>query len=155
MLGGRLSGGGMRDDARDGGEEAMSIIRLRLAAMDIAALAGGSAVTFLIRAAARHPELMNARSLATFVGGTLIYATPMVGVSFAAYGLYSVHWASSGPITVTAAVGWACVATVFFVAFAGPADAPVLTALPGFVVLSSALVLVREVARRSYALRRV
>jgi hypothetical protein len=127
------------------------MIRVHLAAIDLAALVGGLLATFLVRAAALHHELLTARSLATFVGGALVYATPMLGISFAAGGLYSSGWASVGPTAVVAAVGWACVATVFLAVFAGPADAPLVTVLPSFVVLSVALVLARETARRYYA----
>jgi hypothetical protein len=123
-------------------------MRLCVGAIDVVALIGGLTITFGLRAALRHPELLAYRSMSRFVVGSLVYALPLLLLAFYASGLYSSSWSRLGRAAVVVAVGWASVSTLFVAAWVGPDDAPLATAVPAFVVLCVTLVLGRELARR-------
>lgn len=126
-------------------------MRSRLAAIDLGVLVAALLLSYALRAAVAHPELLTVRSLGTFVGVTLVYAAPMVALAFAAAGLYSSAWDQVTPAAVAAAAGWASVATLFAVILIGPDDAPLATVLPAFVVLAGAFVGARQLAARHFS----
>jgi hypothetical protein len=123
-------------------------VRLRLVAADLTVLVVGLLLTYGLRAALAHPDLLTGRSLATFVSTTLVFAAPLVGLAFAEAGLYSPQWTLIGWMSIVVAVGWATVGTLFTVVAIGPDNAPLATALLAFVVLSAAFVGERQLMRR-------
>jgi hypothetical protein len=127
----------------------------RLAAIDAVALVGAIFATFLGRAVVLHHELLTARSLATYVGDTLICAAPALALSFLAAGLYSTRWPEIGRAGVVAATAWAAVIALFAAVYVGPKDQPLVTTVASLTVAAVVLVAGRELARERLVTRPV